>query len=137
MRIYLDHNATTPVRGEVAEAMVGVLRDHFGNPSSTHAEGSAARAQVEHARGQVAALLGVEPAEVLLTGGATEANNTALGPVLAARRGNGAGHLVTSTIEHPSVDEPVTALEAAGWRVTRVGVGRDGADGPKSSGELS
>jgi cysteine desulfurase len=126
MRIYLDHNATTPVRGEVAEAMLGALREYFGNPSSTHAEGSAARAQVERARGQVAALLGVEPADVLLTGGATEANNTVLGPVLAARRGTGAGHLVTSTIEHPSVDEPVAALEAAGWRVTRVGVGRDG-----------
>ena len=110
--------------------------DTWGDASSPHAEGAAARAGLERAREQVASLLGAAPREVLFTGSATEANNTALLGVLRAR-GGAPGHVVTSTIEHPSVDAPVTALEAAGWRVTRVGVGCDGAYGPKSSGELS
>jgi len=122
MRIYLDHNATTPVRTEVVEAMTATLREGWGNPSSTHGEGAAARAAVERARGQVAALLGVAERAVWFTSGATEANNTALHGALAGSRGR---HVVTSTVEHPSVDEPLRALEARGVTVTRVGV--DGA----------
>jgi cysteine desulfurase len=124
MRIYLDHNATTPLRDEVAEAMWRVLRDVHGNPSSAHAEGAAARAEVERARERVADLLGVEPGEILLTGGATEANNTALLGLLDGRPGP--GHVVTSAVEHPSVEAPLALLEARGWRVTRVPVGPDG-----------
>jgi cysteine desulfurase len=125
MRVYLDHNATTPVRDEVVEAMTRVLRDGFGNPSSTHAEGTAARAELERAREQVARLLVCAPDDVLFTAGATEANNTALLGVLAAR-GGAPGHVVSSTVEHPSVEASLEALEARGWRVTRVGVDADG-----------
>ncbi len=129
MRIYLDHNATTPVREEVAEAMARVLRETWGNASSPHAEGAAARAELERARERVASLLGAAPREVIFTGSATEANNTALLGVLRAR-GGAPGHVVTSTIEHPSVEAPLVALEAEGWRVTRVGVDADGRVDP-------
>jgi len=125
MRIYLDHNATTPVREEVADAMARVLREHFGNPSSVHAEGAAARAEVERARESVAALLGCAPRELLFSAGASEASNTALGPLLRAWAG-AKRHVVSSTVEHPSVEEPLAALERAGWRVTRVPVSPEG-----------
>jgi len=78
MRIYLDHNATTPVRDEVVEAVLRVLRDVWGNPSSAHAEGAAARAEIERARERVAALVAARPGEVVFTGGATESNNLAI-----------------------------------------------------------
>ena len=117
MRIYLDHNATTPVRPEVAEAMARVLRELPGNPSSTHAEGAAARAALERAREQVAELVGARPDEVVFTAGATEANNT----LLASLR-----RVVTTTAEHPSVLEPARALGA-----TFVGVDRDGRVDPQ------
>ncbi len=125
MRIYLDHNATTPVREEVADAMVGVLRECFGNPSSVHSEGAAARAQVERARESLAELLGCAPGEVLFTAGASEANNTALGPLLRAWAGD-RRQIVTSNVEHPSVAEPLAALERTGWRVTQVPVSSEG-----------
>jgi cysteine desulfurase len=125
MRIYLDHNATTPVRREVAEAMAAALREGFGNPSSVHAEGAAARAAVERARESLAALVGCAPREVLFTAGATEANNTALGPWLGSLAGE-RRHVVSSNVEHPSVEEPLAALERSGWRVTRVPVAADG-----------
>jgi cysteine desulfurase len=124
MRVYLDHNATTPLRGEVADAMSEALRGCYGNPSSTHAEGAAARAALERARGEVAALLGVTPGEVTFTGGATEANNAALFGAFAARPER--RHLVVTTVEHPSVAEPAAALERGGVAVTRAPVDRDG-----------
>jgi cysteine desulfurase len=124
LRIYLDHNATTPVRDEVADAIARALRDLPGNPSSVHAEGAAARAAVERARERVAALVGAAPAEVIFTSGATEANHAALAGCVAAA-GPGAA-LVTSTAEHPSVEEGAAALEARGHRVQRVGVDADG-----------
>src|SRR5690606_29125381 len=104
MRIYLDHNATTPLREEVAEAMARALRDLPGNPSSAHAEGARARAALEQARGQVAALVGARPAEIVFTSGATEANHLALYGVARAPGARG-GALVASAVEHPSVAE--------------------------------
>jgi cysteine desulfurase len=121
MRIYLDHNATTPVRAEVADAMSAVLREEFGNPSSVYAEGAAARARVESARGQVAALLGAEPSELRFTGGATEANNTLLFGLLGP-----GDQIVTSAVEHPSISEPLSLLEGRGVRVSRVAPDADG-----------
>lgn len=115
MRIYLDHNATTPLRPEVAEEMARVLRDEFGNPSSVYAEGARARARVEAARVAVAGLIGARPTEVRFTSGATEANNTLLFGWL--RPGD---HVVTTQVEHPAVDAPLALLEAQGVRVTRV-----------------
>jgi cysteine desulfurase len=129
MRIYLDHNATTPVRSEVVEAMAAALRERWGNPSSTHAEGAAARAVLERAREQVAELVGVGAREVLFTSGATEANNMALRGVLAGARGR---HVVTTTVEHPSVEEPLRALQAEGVAVTRVPVDADGRLDPEA-----
>jgi len=134
MYIYLDHNATTPVRPEVADAMGDVLRRIHGNPSSVHAAGAAAKAAVERARECVASLLGVKAAEVLFTGGATEANNTALFGLLRAQSNR--RHVVTTTVEHPSVEAPLTQLEREGWRVTRVGVDEDGRVDPDEVGDV-
>lgn len=120
MRIYLDHNATTPLRPEVAEAMARALRDLPGNPSSVHAEGAAARRALEEARGQVAELLGAAPAEVMFTGSATESCNTLLSSVWA--QAGPQAHVVTTGVEHPCVAEPCAALEAQGVRVTRIPV---------------
>ena len=125
MRVYLDHNATSPLRDEVVAAMTRVLRDHYGNPSSVHEEGRAARAEVDRAREAVASLLGVGPMDVLFTGGATEANNTVLLGLLPAQSDD-RRHIVTSAIEHPSIEAPLEVLERDGWQVTRVGVDRDG-----------
>jgi len=127
MRIYLDHNATTPVRGEVADAVARALVETPGNPSSAHAEGAAARAALERARERVASLVGAAPAEVVFTSGATEANNLSLFGVARSGRGR---RLVTSAAEHPSVEEPLAALEAEGFAVTRVPVDRDGRIDP-------
>jgi cysteine desulfurase len=111
--------------------MAAALRERWGNPSSTHAEGAAARAVLERAREQVAALLGAAPREVRFTSGATEANNTVLHGVLALARGR---HVVTTTVEHPSVEEPLRALEQAGVAVTRVDVDGDGRLDPEAVG---
>lgn len=109
--------------------MAAVSRDTFGNPSSTHAAGRAARAEVERARDRVAALLGTRSAEVVFTGSATEANNTA---IRASLVGRGAGtRIVTTSIEHPSVDEPLCILEEEGVaEVVRVPVDADGRVDP-------
>jgi cysteine desulfurase len=125
MRVYLDHNATSPLRDEVVETMIRVMRNHYGNPSSVHDEGRAARAEMDRARERVAALLGVAPEDVLFTGGATEANNTVLLGMLRARADD-RRHLVTTSVEHPSIEEPIEILEREGWRVSRIGVDREG-----------
>lgn len=120
-RIYLDHNATTPLHPDVVDAMIPVLRTGYGNPSSTHAEGAAARRLVDRARDQVAACLGAKPSEVVFTGGATEANNT----VLLGLSGR-PGRIVSSAVEHPSVVAPLEWLEAREVEVVRLGVDRLG-----------
>ena len=121
MRIYLDHNATTPIRPEVVESMTSVLRTEFGNPSSVYAEGASARARVEAARAQVAGLLGVGPADIRFTGGATEANNTVLFGSLVP-----GDHVVTTLVEHPSIVEPLAVLEARGVSIDRVAPDENG-----------
>jgi cysteine desulfurase len=121
---YLDYNATTPLLSEVVDAMLPWLRDGFGNPSSSHAVGRAAKGAVETARAQVAALLGCEKDEIVFTSGGTESNNLAIRGVAQAspeRR-----HLVTSVVEHPAVAAPCAWLERQGWRITRCGVDGDG-----------
>lgn len=128
--IYLDTNATTPVDPEVAEAMLPYLTTHFGNPSSGHAFGTRARAAVEEARRQVASFLGGKPEEIVFTSGGTEGINTVVQGVARALRGKGR-HLVTTAVEHPAVLEPCAALEAEGFRVTRVPVDADGRVDPR------
>jgi cysteine desulfurase len=125
MRIYLDHNATTPPRDEVVAAVSRALRERFATPSSAHAEGAAARAALEGAREQVAALVGARPAEIVFTSGATEANQLALHGVAGAADG-ARRRLVASAVEHPSVEEPLAALAAQGFEVVRVPVDGDG-----------
>jgi cysteine desulfurase len=122
--IYLDYNATTPIDREVADAMAPFLYEHFGNPSSAHPLGAAAKRALEAARGQVAALLGCRPPEVVFTSGGTESDNLALRGVARARRGRGR-HLITSAVEHPAVAEVCRALAAEGFRLTVLPV--DGA----------
>lgn len=122
VRVYLDHNATTPPRDEVVGAMARVLAENWGNPSSTHAEGAAARAAIERARAQVAELVRCAPAEVIFTSSATEANNTVL---LGALSGPPA-HVLTSAVEHPSVEAALHVLEERGWEVTRAPVDENG-----------
>ncbi len=123
MRIYLDHNATTPIRPEVVDAMERVLRDCFGNPSSTHAEGREAKRELDAARERVASLLRVPGRALVFTGSATEANNAAIAHAAAARPGR---PLAATTAEHPSVEEPLADLEAQGREIIRIPVDGDG-----------
>jgi cysteine desulfurase len=121
VRVYLDHNASAPLRAEAREAMREVL-DAAGNPSSAHREGARARSLIERARADVAALIGAMPSEIVFTSGATEANNLALRGVTAVRH----GALVTTAIEHASVLETTRALGGTGVPVVIVGVDPDG-----------
>lgn len=122
--IYLDHNASTPIAPEVLETLVRCLRDADGNASSSHGFGRAARAAIERGRGEIAALLGADPGEIVITSGGTESNNAAI-HAMAASAGS-RRHAVVSAIEHPSVDAACRRLEADGWDVTRVPPGPTG-----------
>jgi cysteine desulfurase len=124
VRIYLDHNATTPLRPQVVEAMTEALRETFGNPSSVYAEGAQARARVETARSQVASLLGTAPGCIQFTGGATESNNTILFGALSP-----GDHVVTTQVEHPSVVAPLDELESRAVEVSRVAPDESGCVG--------
>lgn len=124
-RIYLDHNATTPIDPEVASAMQPFLSELFGNPSSVeHEDGHAAAAAISDARRQVAEAIGARENEIIFTGSCTEANNLAL--IGFARANPAKTHLITTAIEHPAVLEPARALEREGWRVTILPVDADG-----------
>jgi cysteine desulfurase len=124
-RVYLDHNASTQVRPEVLEAMLPYFRDHYGNASSAHAFGQAARGGVEEARSRVAALLHATPSEICFTGGGTESDNLAVIGGARALRAKGT-HVVTTAIEHDAVRHAVDQLEREGFTVTRVAPGADG-----------
>jgi cysteine desulfurase len=118
MRIYLDWNATTPPLPAVVEAMRAAAKEAWGNPSSVHAFGRAARARVEEAREAVAKLVKSDPRDVVLTSGGTEANNLALRSAFTGGGPPGEGRdrpvLVTSRLEHPSVAKVAEALEREG-----------------------
>ena len=120
MRIYLDYNATTPPAPAVIEAVAACLRDEFGNPSSVHAFGQRAKAALDRARGETAALLGADPAEIVFTSGGSEANNLAIRGAFEARLSSGRRQLVTTGIEHEAVLNTVRALEAHGAEVVIV-----------------
>jgi cysteine desulfurase len=124
-RIYLDYNASTPIDPAVAAAMRPFLEDHFGNPSSGHWASSVAKAALEEARGQVAALLGAERGEIIFTSGGSEANNLALKGIAWALRGKGT-HIITSAVEHPAIVGPCRFLEQQGFEVSVVPVDRFG-----------
>ncbi|MCX8073414.1 MAG: cysteine desulfurase [Candidatus Binatia bacterium] len=121
--IYLDYNATTPVRSEALSAMWPYLREAYGNPSSVHALGSAARVAIEDARATVAATLGVTPPEVIFTSGGTEANHLALWGTAWVQR---PGVILSTPIEHSSVLRPLEWLVDQGWEVRWLKLSTDG-----------
>lgn len=125
--VNLDHNATTPVAPEVAEAMWPHLTEHCGNPSSDSPSGRAARRAVEQARERVAALIAAEPDEIVFTSGGTEANNLA---VLGAGAPAATRRVVTSCVEHPATRQPVELLRESGWSATFLGVDAAGRIDP-------
>jgi cysteine desulfurase len=120
-QIYLDYNATTPVSPAVVEAMLPFLRGHYGNPSSYHAMGRAAKEGMEDARLKLARLLGCSSDELIFTSGGTESNNLAIKGVLLSGEEGAGGHLVISAIEHAAVAEPAAFLQRLGLEVTTVG----------------
>jgi cysteine desulfurase len=122
-RVYLDHSATTPVDSRVANAMARAVVETFGNASSVHGFGQQARAAIDRARREVAALIGAKQNEVVFTSGGTEANNLAIRGLCEAAQGR---HVITSAIEHPSVAGVCTELEKRGWEVTRLPVYANG-----------
>ncbi|HEX6042877.1 MAG TPA: cysteine desulfurase family protein [Pyrinomonadaceae bacterium] len=124
-RVYLDHSATTPVDPRVAAAMARALTETYGNPSSVHGFGQQARAAVDRARREVAALIGAKQNEIVFTSGGTEANNLAIRGICEAATAHGR-HIITSSIEHPSVRGVCDALEKRGWDVTRLPVYENG-----------
>ena len=129
-RIYLDHNATTPLHPEVVERMTAVLRDEFGNPSSVHHFGQRAKAILDEARSQVAGLIGGEPSEIVFTSGGTEADNFALRGVAEALDSTGRKHVISTSFEHEAVLVTVKALARRGWRTTLLSVDQSGCVDP-------
>ena len=121
--VYLDYNATTPLDERVLAAMLPYLREQYGNASSRHEFGTLARKAVNQAREQVAALIGVQPAQVVFTSGGTESNNAfikgAAGMLKPSR-------LAVSAIEHPCVAKPAQELARAGWQLRKLAVDREG-----------
>ena len=132
MSIYLDHNATAPLDPRVLEAMQPWAQGVHGNPASVHKPGRAAHQALEQARGEVAALVGAKPAEVIFTGGGTEADNLALKGVCA---GTPKGKLLVGAIEHSAVLGPADALAKLGWDVQRLPVDHEGRYEPAALGQ--
>ncbi len=129
-RVYLDHNATTPVAPEVLAAMLPYFSEEYGNASSIHTFGQHARGAVEEARESVAELLGGRPAEIIFSSGGTESNNHAIFGAVGAAHG-GPKHVITSAIEHSAVLDPCSALEKRGVVVTVLPVDREGVVNPE------
>ena len=124
--IYMDYGATTPVDPRVVDAMIPWLREHFGNPASrSHAWGWEAEEAVEKARGQVAALIGADPREIVWTSGATESNNLAIKGAAHFYQTRGK-HLITVKTEHKAVLDTMRELERQGFEVTYLEVQSDG-----------
>jgi cysteine desulfurase len=136
--IYLDYNATTPLDPAVLDAMLPYLREHFGNPSSTHVYGRTSQAAVDAARRQLAELLGAQSDEIVFTGGGSEASNQALkGVVFAKLRGIFGrwardAHIITSAVEHPATLQPCDFLKRLGCRITVLRVDRHGLVDPEA-----
>jgi len=123
MRIYLDHNASSPLRPEVREAY-GDLTELAGNPASIHRSGQRARRALEAAREHIAALISADPRDIVFTSGGTEANNLAIFGTAAATPAR--RKIVSSAVEHSSVIEPLNALKERGFEVVMLPVDRDG-----------
>jgi cysteine desulfurase len=125
MNVYLDNSATTAMAAEVIEAMLPYFADEMGNAQSVHSFGQRAKAAVEKARREVAALINSAPNEIVFLSGGTEADNLALRGIAEAHGGHGR-HIITTKIEHPAVLASCEALEGAGYRVTYLPVSQSG-----------
>lgn len=123
--IYMDNHATTRTDPRVVEAMLPYFTEQFGNANSIHSFGQQAAAAVDHARSQVAELIGAEPKEIVFTSGATESNNLAIKGAAAMYRRQG-NHIITTQVEHRAVLDPCRRLEREGFRVTYLPVDRFG-----------
>ncbi|MFZ5898072.1 MAG: cysteine desulfurase NifS [Bacillota bacterium] len=135
-KVYLDHNATTPVDRAVVQAMLPYLHEKFGNPSSLHFYGREVRAGVEDAREKVAQALGADPMEIVFTSGGTEADFLALRGAAYANRKRGK-HIITSAVEHHAVLDTCEMLAEEGFEVTVVPVDRHGmVDPERVAGEI-
>lgn len=121
--VYLDHNATTPLDPRVLEAMLPYLSERYGNASSRHEYGRAARMAIDEARGRVAQAVGAHPTEVVFTSGGSEANNLFLKGAGGAQK---PGLIAVSAVEHPSVREPAKELSKQGWRICEIAVDHEG-----------
>ncbi len=135
MRIYFDHNATTPVDPAVAEAVARVMTETFGNASSVHHFGQQAKAVLDEARSAVATLIAAEPSEIVFTSGGTESDNFALRGVAEALEPTGRRHLIASSIEHEAVLVTLRALARRGWRTTLLSVDQSGIVKPEALAE--
>jgi cysteine desulfurase len=132
MRIYLDHNATTPPHAEAVDAVSRTMRDIIGNPSSVHAFGQEARAALETARAEVATLIGASPSELVFTAGGSEADNFAIRGVALAFEGSERREIISSAIEHEAVLNTGRALARRGWTFTLLPVGPSGIVEPEA-----
>ena len=129
LRAYFDYNATTPIAPEVRQAVVSCLDETYGNASSIHHFGQAAKQRLEMARRQLAALINAKPTEIVFTGGGTEADNMAILGVVRAAAGP-RKHVITTAIEHPAVLAPCGQLEREGVAISRLPVGSSGVVDP-------
>ncbi|MSO56890.1 MAG: aminotransferase class V-fold PLP-dependent enzyme [Acidobacteria bacterium] len=131
MRIYLDHNATTPVDPAAAEAMARALKDLFGNASSVHYYGQQAKAAIDVARSAVAELIGAGPSEIIFTSGGTESDNFAIRGAAEAIEVTGRTHLIASGIEHEAVINTLKLLGRRGWKTTLLPLDASGIVSPE------
>lgn len=127
--IYLDYNATTPIDKEVADDMISIIQNHFGNPSSSYEIGRYSKSAIEQARKQVASLINAKPDEIIFTSCATESNNLAIQGIAYANRQKGK-HIITSAIEHPAIIEVCKYLESQAFEVTYLPVDTTGRINP-------
>lgn len=123
--IYLDYSANTPVDEEVLDCFCEIERHYVGNPNSNHPAGVQAKKRMVQATEAIAGLLGVLPAEIIYTSGASESNNTAVKGIARATRHMGK-HIISTPLEHPSVSGCLTALQEQGYEIDLVDIGRDG-----------
>lgn len=125
MEIYLDYNATTPIDKEVLNEMLPYMHTYFGNPSSSYSIGRKSKETIIRAREQLAGLIGANPEEIIFTSGGTESNNHAIRGAALANKVKGK-HIVTSSVEHPSVTEVCRYLDSEGFDITYLPVDNKG-----------
>ncbi|NWF57706.1 MAG: cysteine desulfurase NifS [Syntrophaceae bacterium] len=124
-RVYMDHNATTPVHPEVLEAMLPFFREQFGNASSIHWAGREVKKYLDEAREKVAALMNADPQEIVFTGCGTESDNMAIKGVAFTHQDKGR-HIITSKVEHHAILHTCQFMQGMGYQVTYLSVDRDG-----------